>query len=37
MVPTKILYGSRDNLTSLETISDFAEKHSATLTVIMII
>ena len=33
MVPTKILYGSRDNLTSLETISDFAEKHSATLTV----
>ena len=33
MVPTKILYGSRDKLTSLETISDFAEKHSATLTV----
>ena len=33
MVPTKILYGSRDNLTSFETISDFAEKHSATLTV----
>ena len=33
MVPTKILYGSRDNLTSLETISDFAEKHSAMLTV----
>ena len=33
MVPTSILYGSRDNLTSLETISDFAEKHSATLTV----
>ena len=33
MVPTKILYGSRDNLTSLETIGDFAEKHSATLTV----
>ena len=32
-VPTSILYGSRDNLTSLETISDFAEKHSATLTV----
>ena len=33
MAPTKILYGSRDNLTSLETIIDFAEKHSATLTV----
>ncbi len=33
MVPTKILYGSRDNLTSLETISDFAEKHSAMLAV----
>ena len=32
-VPTSILYGSRDNLTSFETISDFAEKHSATLTV----
>ena len=32
-VPTSILYGSRDNLTSLETISDFAKKHSATLTV----
>lgn len=33
MAPTKILYGSRDNLTSLETISDFAEKHRAMLTV----
>lgn len=32
-VPTKILYGSCDNLTSLETISDFAKKHNATLTV----
>ena len=32
-VPTSILYGSRDNLTSFETISVFAEKHSATLTV----
>ena len=32
-VPTQILYGSRDNLTSLETISDFAGKHSAMLTV----
>lgn len=33
VVTTSILYGSCDNLTSLETISDFAEKHSATLTV----
>ena len=32
-VPTKILYGSRDNLTSLETISGFTEKHGAMLTV----
>lgn len=32
-VPTHILYGSRDNLTTLETISDFAEKHNAMLTV----
>lgn len=32
-VPTSILYGSCDNLTSFETISNFAEKHSATLTV----
>ena len=32
-VPTQILYGSRDNLTSLETISDFAGIHSAKLTV----
>lgn len=31
--PTQILYGDRDNLTSFETISDFAEKHSAMLTV----
>ena len=31
--PTRILYGSRDNLTSFETIRDFAEKHNATLTV----
>ena len=33
MVPTKILYGSRDNLTSFETVGDFAKKHGATLTV----
>ena len=33
MAPTRILYGSRDNLTSLETIRDFAKKHKAALTV----
>ncbi len=32
-VKTQILYGSRDNLTSLETISAFAEQHDAILTV----
>lgn len=32
-VPTSILYGSCDNLTSFETISDFVKKHGATLTV----
>ena len=32
-VPTDVLYGSRDNLTSYETISAFAEKHCANLTV----
>ena len=32
-VTTSILYGSRDNLTSFETISDFAKNHGATLTV----
>jgi len=31
--PTQILYGSRDNLTMLETIRDFAKKHNALLTV----
>ena len=31
--PTQILYGSNDLMTSLETISDFANKHQATLTV----
>ena len=31
--PTKILYGLKDNLTSLETISRFAQKHDADLTV----
>jgi len=32
-VPTSILYGSKDNLTSLETVRAFAEKHNASLTV----
>ncbi len=32
-VPTSILYGSKDNLTSLETIRLFAERHNASLTV----
>ncbi len=32
-VPTEILYGSEDNLTSLETVSAFAAAHGARLTV----
>ncbi len=32
-VPTRIMYGSRDNLTSYETIAAFAEAHGAELTV----
>ena len=32
-LPTKILYGGQDNLTSLETISRFAKTHNADLTV----
>ena len=32
-VPTRILYGERDHLTSFETISSFAEKIGAALTV----
>ena len=32
-VPTHILYGSNDHLTALETITDFANKHQASLTV----
>ena len=32
-VPTRILYGSRDNLTSYTTISAFAKTHGAELTV----
>ena len=31
--PTAILYGSRDDLTSYDTIKAFAEKHTAALTV----
>lgn len=33
-VPTRILYGERDNLTSPETISAFAAQHGAKLTII---
>ena len=32
-VPTHILYGENDNLTSYETISEFANRIKATLTV----
>ena len=32
-VLTKILYGEKDNLTSFETIKDFADVHKASLTV----
>ena len=32
-VPTQILYGGNDNLTSYETIHAFAERHNAALTV----
>ena len=32
-VPTQILYGKNDDLTSFETVHAFAEKHNATLTV----
>ena len=32
-VPTDILYGENDNLTSFDTITKFAERHHATLTV----
>ena len=27
--PTKILYGEKDNLTSFETMKEFADKHKA--------
>lgn len=32
-IPTEILYSENDNLTSLETISEFARAHNANLTV----
>lgn len=32
-IPTQILYGSKDNLTSLETMREFANRAGATLTV----
>lgn len=32
-VPTQILYGSKDHLMSIDTITDFALKHNAVLTV----
>ena len=32
-IPTHILYGENDNLTSLDTISEFAERISASITV----
>ena len=32
-IPTEILYGKNDNLTSLETVSEFAHAHNANLTV----
>ena len=32
-VPTQILYGRNDQLTSIETVSDFANKHQAPLAV----
>jgi hypothetical protein len=33
LIPTKILYGSNDNLTSLETMREFAQKIGAPLTI----
>ena len=32
-VPTQILYGSKDHLMSIDTITDFVKKHNASLTV----
>ena len=36
-VPTSIIYGEKDNLTSLETIRAFAEEQGATLTVMKVV
>ena len=33
--PTHILYGEKDNLTDIETISDFAKQNKATLTIML--
>ena len=33
IIPTQILYGSTDNLTTLETMEEFATKTGATITV----
>lgn len=33
-VPTEIIYGERDNLTSLETVSAFANQHDVRLTIV---
>lgn len=32
-IPTHILYGGKDNLTAIDTVSDFADQIGATLTV----
>ena len=32
-IPTKILYAGKDNLTSLDTVTEFARSHNAPLTV----
>ena len=32
-VPTEILYGDKDNLTTYETIAEFSRKHNEHLTV----
>ena len=32
-MPTRILYGSKDDFVSLDTISDFAKTHNVPLTV----
>lgn len=32
-IPTEILYGAKDNLTTLETITEFSDNHNANLTI----